>query len=120
MDIMPAIDLRNGRCVRLLQGNYERQINYSDDPVAQARQFASAGATWLHVVDLDGAKEGRLCNLDAIAAIIRSTAMRSWLSKKWSSTGSIKRSSGFRSKISDPVGQVVTQRPQPKHLCESK
>ncbi len=76
MDIMPAIDLRNGRCVRLLQGNYERQINYSDDPVAQARQFASAGATWLHVVDLDGAKEGRLCNLDAIAAIIRSTAMR--------------------------------------------
>lgn len=75
MDILPAIDLRAGRCVRLLQGNYERQIDYSDDPVAQARQFEAAGARWLHVVDLDGAREGRLHNLDVIAAIIRSTGL---------------------------------------------
>lgn len=75
MEILPAIDLRDGRCVRLLQGNYDRQIDYSDDPVSQAKQFASAGAKWLHVVDLDGAREGRLCNLDTIATIINSTSM---------------------------------------------
>ncbi len=76
MDILPAIDLRGGRCVRLLQGNYERQINYSDDPVAQARQFVAAGAKWLHVVDLDGAREGRPCNLDVISRIIRETPLK--------------------------------------------
>jgi phosphoribosylformimino-5-aminoimidazole carboxamide ribotide isomerase len=75
MDILPAIDLRDGRCVRLLQGNYERQINYSDDPIAQAQQFAAAGAKWLHVVDLDGAREGRLRNLDVIGNIIKATSM---------------------------------------------
>lgn len=73
MEILPAIDLRDGRCVRLLQGDYDRQIRYADDPVAQAAQFAEAGARWVHVVDLDGAKEGRPCNLDVIAAIIRAT-----------------------------------------------
>jgi len=76
MDILPAIDLRNGRCVRLLQGNYERQIDYGDDPVAQARHFESVGAKWLHVVDLDGARDGRLRNLDVITAIIRQTSLK--------------------------------------------
>lgn len=76
MDIYPAIDLRDGKCVRLLQGNYERQIHYSDDPVAQASQFAAQGATWLHVVDLDGAREGTLRNLPVIADIIRRTSLK--------------------------------------------
>jgi phosphoribosylformimino-5-aminoimidazole carboxamide ribotide isomerase len=76
MDILPAIDLRDGRCVRLLQGNYDREIPYSDDPVAQARQFADAGARWLHVVDLDGAKEGRLQNLDVIRRLIKDTPLQ--------------------------------------------
>jgi phosphoribosylformimino-5-aminoimidazole carboxamide ribotide isomerase len=76
MDILPAIDLRSGRCVRLLQGNFDRQIDYSDDPVAQAKQFAAAGATWIHVVDLDGAKEGRLLNLGVIERIIRETGLK--------------------------------------------
>ena len=69
MYIIPAIDLRNGKCVRLLQGRYDRQINYEDDPVKQANQFSSAGALWLHIVDLDGAKVGRPVNTDTISAI---------------------------------------------------
>lgn len=76
MDILPAIDLRSGKCVRLLQGDYNRQIDYADDPVAVARQFEQAGATWLHVVDLDGAKEGRSCNLPTIGRIISGTDLR--------------------------------------------
>ncbi len=69
MYIIPAIDLRDGKCVRLIQGQYNRQITYQDDPVEQAREFSSAGAQWLHIVDLDGAKVGRPVNTDTISAI---------------------------------------------------
>ena len=71
MDILPAIDLIGGKCVRLIQGQYDRQITYKDDPVAQAAEFVAAGAQWLHVVDLDGAKEGRPVNAPVVAAIAR-------------------------------------------------
>lgn len=71
MDILPAIDLIGGRCVRLIQGQYDKQITYKDDPVGQAKEFWEAGATWLHVVDLDGAKEGRPVNAQAVAAIAK-------------------------------------------------
>ena len=76
MDILPAIDLRDGKCVRLLQGDYSKQIDYSDDPLAVARQFEQAGAVWLHVVDLDGAREGKSCNLPTIERIVSHTTMR--------------------------------------------
>lgn len=76
MDILPAIDLRSGKCVRLLQGDYARQIDYSGDPVGVAREFEEAGARWLHVVDLDGAKEGRPCNLPTIRQILAETSLR--------------------------------------------
>ncbi len=69
MYIIPAIDLRDGKCVRLIQGQYDRQINYSDNPAEQARQFSADGAEWLHVVDLDGAKLGRPVNTETISAI---------------------------------------------------
>lgn len=69
MDLYPAIDLRAGRCVRLYQGDYARETVYGDDPAAQARSFAAAGAPWLHVVDLDAARTGEDADLDAIAAI---------------------------------------------------
>ena len=69
MDLFPAIDLRDGRCVRLYQGDYARETVYSDDPVAQARAFAAAGAPWIHVVDLDAARTGTPVNRAAIAAI---------------------------------------------------
>ncbi len=77
MDVIPAIDLRDGKVVRLIQGQYDRQITYRDDPVEQARQFHADGARWLHVVDLDGAKAGRPVNTATIAAIARA-APPSW------------------------------------------
>ena len=58
MTVFPAIDLRGGRCVRLRQGAFDQETVYGDDPVAVARSFAQAGARWLHVVDLDGARAG--------------------------------------------------------------
>ena len=62
MYIIPAIDLIAGKCVRLIQGQYDRQINYEDDPVKKAQEFSRAGAKWLHIVDLDGGKVGRPVN----------------------------------------------------------
>jgi phosphoribosylformimino-5-aminoimidazole carboxamide ribotide isomerase len=70
MEVIPAIDLRDGQCVRLLQGRYDRQITYNDDPAEQARRFHADGARWLHIVDLDGAKAGRPVNTASIAAIV--------------------------------------------------
>jgi phosphoribosylformimino-5-aminoimidazole carboxamide ribotide isomerase len=69
MYIIPAIDLRGGKCVRLIQGDYHRQINYQDNPIKQAEDFISQGAEWLHIVDLDGAKIGRPVNTPTISAI---------------------------------------------------
>lgn len=69
MKLYPAIDLREGRCVRLYQGDYDRQTTYGDDPVAQAKAFIAEGAAILHVVDLDAAKTGEPTNRPVIAAI---------------------------------------------------
>ena len=69
MIIYPAIDLRDGRCVRLVEGDFSRETVFDDDPAAAARRWADAGAEWLHVVDLDGAVAGRPVNLPAISAI---------------------------------------------------
>lgn len=75
-EILPAIDLRDGKCVRLLQGDYARQIDYADDPVRVAKQFESAGARWLHMVDLDGARDGKPANLQMIRRITQTTKMK--------------------------------------------
>ena len=69
MDLYPAIDLLDGRAVRLYQGDYARETVYNDDPIAQAKEFAAAGAPWIHVVDLDAARTGAPRNRDVIAAI---------------------------------------------------
>jgi phosphoribosylformimino-5-aminoimidazole carboxamide ribotide isomerase len=76
LEIVPSIDLRGGRVVRLKQGDYTRQLNYDLDPIETAKRFADAGATWFHIVDLDGAKEGRPVQTDLIAKLIRSSGMR--------------------------------------------
>ncbi|PLR87898.1 1-(5-phosphoribosyl)-5-[(5-phosphoribosylamino)methylideneamino]imidazole-4-carboxamide isomerase [Bacillus sp. V33-4] len=60
--IYPAIDMRGGKCVRLLQGDYEKETVYGDSPFAMAKQFAADGAEWIHMVDLDGAKNGKRVN----------------------------------------------------------
>jgi phosphoribosylformimino-5-aminoimidazole carboxamide ribotide isomerase len=69
MYIIPAIDLRDGKCVRLIQGEYHRQITYKDDPTAQAEDFVRAGSEWVHLVDLDGAKIGQSVNREPIKRI---------------------------------------------------
>jgi phosphoribosylformimino-5-aminoimidazole carboxamide ribotide isomerase len=70
MQIWPAIDLRGGKCVRLQQGDYGRETVFADDPVAMARKLVESGAECLHLVDLDGARDGRPVNLDSIRAIV--------------------------------------------------
>ncbi len=69
MLLIPAIDLRGGRCVRLTQGRYDMETVYADDPAAVAAAWVRQGAERIHVVDLDGAREGRPVNLGALAAI---------------------------------------------------
>lgn len=71
MQIFPAIDLRGGQVVRLYQGDYDKMTVYGQDPCAVARDFVAAGARYLHVVDLDGAKDGTLANFETIAAIAK-------------------------------------------------
>ena len=66
MDLLPAIDIRGGRCVRLLQGDFGQETRYPVDPVDLARRYADLGAAWLHVVDLDGAARGAPANLEVI------------------------------------------------------
>lgn len=71
MEIWPAIDLRGGKCVRLRQGDYAQETVFNDQPAVVARQFADAGASCLHVVDLDGAREGDPVNLPAVEEILK-------------------------------------------------
>lgn len=74
--LYPAIDLRGGRCVRLLQGDYAQETVYGNDPVAQALAFADAGASWVHVVDLDAARSGEPINRPVVAAIAKALRER--------------------------------------------
>ncbi len=71
MEILPAIDLRGGKCVRLVQGDYAKETVFGDDPAAMAKHWESLGATRLHVVDLEGAKAGESRQLETVAAVVR-------------------------------------------------
>lgn len=71
MEVIPAIDLRGGRCVRLQQGDYDRETVFGEDPAGMASHWESEGATRLHLVDLDGAREGRPVNVEAVRAILQ-------------------------------------------------
>lgn len=70
MQLYPAIDLRGGNCVRLHQGDYGQETVYGSDPAAMARHWIDQGATWLHVVDLDGARAGKPVQLETVAQIV--------------------------------------------------
>ncbi len=76
MEIYPAIDIRGGRCVRLRQGDYARETVFSDDPAKMARQWVDEGARWLHLVDLDGAREGRPVNVSVVERIVEQSGVR--------------------------------------------
>ena len=71
MNLYPAIDLKDGACVRLLHGDFDALTKYNPDPGDQARQFADAGCRWIHVVDLDGAVAGAAVNIEAVNAILK-------------------------------------------------
>ena len=71
MEVIPAIDIRGGKCVRLYQGDYNQETIFSEDPLAVALDWRSLGARRLHVVDLDGAGSGEVCNMAVIEAIVK-------------------------------------------------
>jgi phosphoribosylformimino-5-aminoimidazole carboxamide ribotide isomerase len=75
MEIIPAVDIRGGKCVRLYQGNYERETIFDEDPVTAALTWSSQGARWLHVVDLDGAVAGEPKNLPVVEDIIKQSSL---------------------------------------------
>jgi len=76
MIIYPAIDVRQGHCVRLSQGRFDQVTTYADDPLTVAREYAAAGATWLHVVDLDGAKDGNAAQTELIKRIAADSGVK--------------------------------------------
>lgn len=76
MNIYPAIDLKSGECVRLYQGCYDKITSYDQDPCMRAKSFFDQGATTIHVVDLDGAKQGKSANLDLILKIAQETDLK--------------------------------------------
>ncbi len=76
MKLFPAIDIKDSQCVRLYQGDYAQMTVYASDPVEVAQRWQKAGASWLHVVDLDGAKEGRPVNTELIARICQETTLK--------------------------------------------
>jgi phosphoribosylformimino-5-aminoimidazole carboxamide ribotide isomerase len=76
IDLLPAIDLRGGRVVRLLRGDYDQQTTYGDDPAAQAQAFAEAGSEWVHIVDLDAARTGKMSQLPHIQRVCEQTDLR--------------------------------------------
>jgi phosphoribosylformimino-5-aminoimidazole carboxamide ribotide isomerase len=75
VQIYPAIDLRGGQCVRLRQGDYNQETVFGDDPAAAARRWVAAGATWLHLVDLDGAKQGQPVNGPSVRRIVEAAGV---------------------------------------------
>lgn len=76
MNFLPAIDLKDGKCVRLVQGDMSRVTVFNDDPAAPARVFAKAGCGWLHMVDLNGAFEGRPVNAEAVKAVLAAADLK--------------------------------------------
>jgi phosphoribosylformimino-5-aminoimidazole carboxamide ribotide isomerase len=94
MIVLPAIDLLGGRAVRLRQGRYDDVTVYNDDPVAQARIWAEGGAEFIHVVDLDGARDGTPGNFDAVAAIVASVDVAVELGGGLRSSADVERAFG--------------------------
>ncbi|MDH7599355.1 MAG: 1-(5-phosphoribosyl)-5-[(5-phosphoribosylamino)methylideneamino]imidazole-4-carboxamide isomerase [Sedimentisphaerales bacterium] len=101
MEVIPAIDLCDGRCVRLVQGIYDQRIDYDEDPLAVAHRFFEQGARWLHVVDLDGAKAGRPVNTKAISALAGQGLLRMEVG------GGLRDESSIRQMLELGVARVV-------------
>jgi len=101
MIVYPAIDLRQGKCVRLQQGRFEQATVYGDDPLAIARAYATEGAAWLHVVDLDGAKDGNAAQTDLVLRIAAESGL------KVQTGGGIRSEAQITAYLKGGVGRVV-------------
>ena len=99
--IIPAIDLMGGRCVRLTQGDYGQKKEYSADPSDMAKQYEDCGVTRLHVVDLDGAKAKKPCNLAVLEKIASTTS----LDVEWG--GGIKDADALKSTLNAGAGRII-------------
>ncbi len=99
--IVPSVDLRNGRVVRLKQGDYGQQINYAVDPIDVAKSYAAAGAAWMHIVDLDGAKEGRPVQTDLIRRMIQAGGLKVQVG------GGIRQTDDIRALVDAGASRVV-------------
>jgi phosphoribosylformimino-5-aminoimidazole carboxamide ribotide isomerase len=101
VEIWPAIDIRGGKCVRLQQGDYKRETVFSTDPVAMARHWIDLGARCLHLVDLDGAREGRPVNISSVEAIVKASGVPCELG------GGIRSDYGIQELLKVGVAQVI-------------
>lgn len=101
MVIYPAMDIYQGRCVRLRQGDFSRRTTYGDYPSSVALAFHNLGFTHLHVIDLEGAREGRVVNIDALEAILSASAIRAQVG------GGIRTADDIDMLISKGAGRVV-------------
>jgi len=115
MQLIPAIDLRGGRVVRLQQGDYERETRYDDDALVVARRYADAGATLIHIVDLDSARDGGEANLDIIGRLCRE------LDVAIQTGGGVRSRADFQRRIDAGAERVVIGSlcvRQPDTICE--
>ena len=101
MNLIPAIDILNGKCVRLKQGDYNQQTVFSDDPVEFAIKWSDAGADWIHIIDLDGARDGKLINNEAITNIVNVTNC------SIQTGGGIRTYADFKQRIEMGVNRVI-------------
>ena len=118
MDVIPAIDLLDGRCVRLYQGDYNKSQVFNENPVDVAKQWVEQGATLLHVVDLDGAKAGSVVNQSAIEAIAEAVSVPIQLGGGLRDRNTVKQviNLGVRRVI---LGTIAVEKPQlVKELCQ--
>jgi len=109
MDILPAIDLRGGKVVRLARGDYDRQTTYDDDAPAVAERFVSAGARWIHMVDLDAARTGTPANTDTVRAVAEAVNARIELG------GGARDTASVESMLAAGVARVVVGSAALKH-----
>jgi phosphoribosylformimino-5-aminoimidazole carboxamide ribotide isomerase len=106
-DNLPAIDLRDGRVVRLRQGDFSREEVFSDDPAAMARAFVEDGAPWIHVVDLDGARTGRPRQLEAIVSLAQAVRQASGQGTRLQVAGGLRTSADLAAAFDAGADRVV-------------
>jgi len=102
-EVLPAIDLIEGRVVRLREGDFEQATDYGGDPVAVARRFVADGATWIHVVDLDGARVGERAQVDVVERIVRAVAPAA----RCQVAGGLRTARGVAQALAAGAGRVV-------------